>query len=146
MERTWLPEELKPYEAARKALGVLLNRPKNNPEDPQVYRLLYREKVKELVRKSPDWRESVEACLGPRALAYLPENADPQEVLDVLENVNGWMGPSLSLSLYLQKRGSLDRVKESLNLRNEDKQPVPNAVFLKELKDLDLAEFLELVT
>ena len=57
MERTWLLEELKRYPEARAALGVVVDRQKSNPEDPDHYRALYLKKVLKAVRKSLEYGE-----------------------------------------------------------------------------------------
>jgi hypothetical protein len=150
MERAWLLEDLKPWPVARKALGLVLSLPEENPL--KWYNLLYREKVLKLLQNAlksrEDWREVVETYLlaGAKLDHMLPAKPKAKDLLDALEAVNGWQSPRLALSLYLQKRGPLQAVKDSLGLVDEYREPVSDLQFLKELNELSLAEFLELVT
>ena len=76
----------------------------------------------------------------------IAERNKARDILDALDGVRGWESPRLALSLCLQKRGSLRAVKESLGLVDEDRSPVSDKEFLKDLKELSFGEFLELVT
>jgi hypothetical protein len=150
MERAWLLEDLKPWPVARKALGLVLSQPRESPL--KWYDNLYRRKVLGLLENAlknrEDWLEEVETYLlaGARLEAMLPAKPKAQDILDALEAVNGWQSPRLALSLCLQKRGPLQAVKESLGLLEEHRSPVSDQEFLKELKELTFAEYLELVT
>jgi hypothetical protein len=146
----WLPEELKGYEVARKALGVVLRGPGAKPVED--YKYLYRDKVRNLLDKALENGEPVieeiETYLGPQAVYWLPKKPEANELLHHMEasdEVN-WRGPYLALSLYLQKRGSLQEVRDALGLEEREQSPVSEAEFLEELKSLSLGEFLELVT
>ncbi|MFH1624776.1 MAG: hypothetical protein ABID54_06435 [Pseudomonadota bacterium] len=148
MERAWLPESLLDYPVARYVLGVVVDRPLSNPEDPDHYLGLYREKVLELVRRSPDWREELDTYL-PQVLIYLPSKPSLELVVDYLQGEDDpvdWQRASKALAAYLRGRGSLEEVKEVLRLKEEDRDPVSPEEFLKELKELDLADFLASVT
>jgi len=52
IRRPWLPEELKPYPVARAALGVVLSRPRENPEDRLTYEGLHDEKILKAIEQS----------------------------------------------------------------------------------------------
>jgi len=149
MESAWLPEELKGYPVARKALGVVLRGPGAKPVED--YRWLYRDKVRALLEKAQESREpyleELETYLGKQAVFWLPSNPDADVLLGHMEEADevNWRGPYLALSLYLQKRGSLQDVKDALGLE-EEQSPVSEAEFLEELNNLSLGEFLEMVT
>jgi hypothetical protein len=107
--------------------------------------MLYREKLEDLVSRSKDLRESLETFLGPKVVHWLEENQDPGQVVDLMEASPEWRATFLALSLYLQKRGNRGAVKQALRLWKEDRKPVSHQTFLRELKELELAEFLELL-
>jgi hypothetical protein len=90
----------------------------------------------------------LETYLGQQAVYWLPDDPDADTLLGHMEESDevNWRGPYLALSLYLQKRGSLEDVKDSLSLEEERKSPVSDKEFLEELNSLSLGEFLELVT
>jgi len=108
MVRAWLPEELKGYPVARKALGVVLRGPGANPLED--YRWLYRDKVRALLEKALESKEPVleelETYLGPQVVYWLPKKPEADDVLHHMEEADevNWTGPYLALSLYLQKR------------------------------------------
>ena len=153
MERAWLLEDLKPWPVARKALGLVLSLPRENPL--KWYSVLYRGKVLQVLENAlknrEDWLEEVDTYLlaKSRLEIMLPAKPKAQDILDALEVVPGWQGPRLAMSLYLKKRGSLQAVKEAVGLADfeeESRDPVSDQEFLRELKGLSLGEFLELVT
>jgi len=153
MERAWLLEDLKEWSVARKALGLVLSLPRENPL--KWYNLLYRKKVLQVLENAlknrEDWLEEVDTYLlaKSRLEIMLPAKPKAQDILDALEVVPGWQGPRLAMSLYLKKRGSLQAVKEAVGLADfeeESRDPVSDQEFLRELKGLSLGEFLELVT
>lgn len=152
MERAWLLEDLKPWPVARKALGLVLSLPRENPLDPVAFRVLYREKVLKLLEKAlvdrEPYLEEADTFLNARTrLEYmLPAKPETADILDALEAVHGWQNPRLALSLCLQKRGPLQAVKDALGLEEEYKDPVSEEEFLEELKGLSFGEFLEVVT
>ena len=152
MERTWLLEELKPWETARKALGLILDRPLENPLEPGAYRWFYRKKVLQILERALKHREpyleDVDTYLYRKSSLeiMLPSKPEAQDILDSLMAFGEWQGPYLALNAYLQNRGSLQRVKESLGLEDEYRSPVSDKEFLKDLKELSFGEFLELVT
>jgi hypothetical protein len=130
-----------------KGPGVVRSLPREDPL--RWYDLLYREKVLKLLENALKSREDLEGVLETylRRVNYLvPAKPKARDLLDALEAVDGWQSPRLALSLYLQKRGPLQAVKDSLGLVDEYREPVSDLQFLKELNELSLAEFLELVT
>ena len=143
MERAWLLEELKPHPAARNALGVIVDRPKSNPESPLGYELLYREKVLRAIQKSLEYGEDLLDVVDALLLARL----DPKEnLLAQLKEVDGWMSPMYAMLRYLRKEGSLDEVKEALWGNNpESPYPVSEKEALAEQENLTLSELLESV-
>ena len=111
MEKIWLPEELKPYQVARLALGVIVYRPKTDPENPDHYQSLYDEKVLKAIEQSRElgWNPVDDVD------TYLLARLDPKEdLLAQLKEVDGWTWPLHKMLMYLKKRGSLDEVKEAL--------------------------------
>jgi hypothetical protein len=93
--------------------------------------------------------EDVEGLLEmylPRVNYLAPANPKAQDLLDALEAVDGWQSPRLALSLCLQKRSSLQAVKEAMGSKEGYREPVSEAEFLEELESLSLGEFLEMVT
>jgi hypothetical protein len=57
-----------------------------------------------------------------------------------------WQRPAVELDLYLlKKRANIQNLKDALDLENESLDPVSDQEFLRELKALILAEFLEVV-
>ena len=150
MERAWLLEDLKPWPVARKALGLVLSQPRENPL--KWYDSLYRKKFLQILENAlknrEDWLEELDTYLlaKSRLEIMLPGKPKAQDILDALSVVPGWQSPYLALNNYLQKRGDLQAVKSVLGLEEEYKDPVSDQEFLKELKELSLGEFLELVT
>ena len=106
MERAWLLEDLKPWPVARKALGLVLSLPRENPL--KWYSLLYRGKVLQVLENAlknrEDWLEEVDTYLlaKSRLEIMLPAKPKAQDILDALEVVPGWQGPRLAMSLYFQ--------------------------------------------
>ena len=49
----------------------------------------------------------------------VPAKPKARDILDALDAVDGWQSPRLALSLCLQKRGSLQGVKDALGLEDE---------------------------
>jgi len=152
MERAWLLEELKPWEVARKVLGLILTKPLSNPL--KWYDSLYREKMLRILERAlerkEDYVDKVETYLleGSKLEYMLPAKPEAKDLLAALEDLDNWpRSPSRAMNDYLQKMVSLQAVKESLGLANfeeENKYPVSEEEFLKELKELSLEEFLEL--
>ena len=90
MKRLWLPEELKPYQVARLALGVIVYLPKTDPENPLGYELLYDEKILKAIEQSRKWGEDPVDVV----VTYLLARLDPKEdLLAQLKEVDGWSGP-----------------------------------------------------
>lgn len=150
MKRAWLLDELKLYPVARKALGVILSRAKEDPL--KQYSTLYRGEVLAILENAlkdrEDYLEEVDTYLYAKArLEYmLPAKPKANDILAAMEVVDGWQSPRLALILCLQKRGNLQTVKDALGLDCEDPSPASDREFLEELKNLSLGEFLELVT
>ena len=153
MERAWLLEDLKEWSVARKALGLVLSLPRENPL--KWYNLLYRKKVLQVLENAlknrEPYLEDVDTYLfaGARLENMLPAKPKAQDILDALSVVDGWQNPYLALNACLQKGGNLQAVKDALGLANfeeENRYPVSEKEFLKELKELTFLEYLDLVT
>ena len=134
----WLPEALKKYPVARKVLGVLLPPYWKNGKDmnPVWYRSLYRWKLIDLVKRTPDYRMCMERHLGAGSVYFLPEKADPELVVENLLDNDALGHPYGRLSLYLRGKSSLEDVKDDLELEEEDVEKVSEREFVKELKNL----------
>ena len=145
IKRVWLPKELKPYQVARTALGVVPeNRPKEHLEDPRTYEALYEQKILRAVKKSQEVGEDPVDVVDTYLLARL----DPKEdFLAQLKDVDGWMSPMYAMLRYLRKEGRLDDVKAALwGKYPESPYPVSEKEAREEQENLMLSEFLESVT
>ena len=142
----WLPNELKKYPVARKVLGVLLPPYWKNgmKMDASRYKSLYRQKLIDLVKRTPDYRMWMETYLGSGSVWLLSEKASPEEVMWNLLDNDDLGHPYGTLFMYLDRRASLEDVKEVWDLEDEYEEKVSEKEFVRELKNLDLGEYLEL--
>lgn len=142
-ERPWLPKELRPYPYARRMLGLVLRKGQKPPrglkvKKAQVYYQLWKEKVLELLQNDPDPENALRNLL-PR---WEPQHPDDQSARleNFLENPE-WKGPGIRMREYLRGTWKLNDLVDNLDLQRD--QDVDDETFLKELKSLNLAEFLE---
>ncbi len=146
--KPWLlPKGLQRSEWARKVLGVQAPKMDLSPFEYLEY---YDEKVLKLLEKCQEQDVKAEWVLddllvekwpwGPRA---------PEECLEKLKaEVASWQAPRRNLAYcYLEKKCPLKDVLDHLGMKPEDleENPPSEEEFLRELQELDLREFLELV-
>ena len=131
---------LRPWAAARRLLGLLLN-PKVKVE-PAAYSLYYRDKLGSLLKKAQDPEFLLDNYL-PNGWSQ-PKLKNPLELYDhlIVESEELSNHPH-NLSQYLKNQMSLKEVKEAYGLKDDQKEPVSDQQFLKELKNLSLEEYLE---
>lgn len=139
----WVPKELAEYPVARKVLGVLKDT-ELKEMDAITYRSLYREKVVEIVRRTPDYLEALRTHLRAPAHHWIPEKASPEEVVQHMEQASEWAQPAHLLTMHLKGKMPLKEVKERLSLEVEEVSLVKGKEFVEELNSLDLWEFLEM--
>ncbi|MFC1863819.1 hypothetical protein ACFL1Z_07700 [Thermodesulfobacteriota bacterium] len=93
----WIIDELKDFQIARKALGVL-----KYPWviiEPNTYMSFWREKVAYIIGRTPDYRGAIETFIHPRIVFDLPQNPSPEWVVEVMHTVEGWDRQARNLSL-----------------------------------------------
>ena len=141
-DKPWVPTPLRKYKTARLALGVFLLKGDPVPPDPMTYSHRFEGKVMNLLLG----REAVEEELNPIVARNLDEKASPLEMLDtVMENDDRVMSPMMEMKSYLRKESPLRELREFLDLNLAEPEPVTEKEFRKELDELTLQEYLELM-
>lgn len=140
----WVPEPLLPYWSARQVLGVKVYEDQVPDVPLPVWLGQWENKVLNLLKKEQDPRPLLEDQLQDPGFASVAN--DPEAVYDQMcAYQESWRVKAGLLHLYLRGELNLKDLLDQLYLKEEDKYPVSPEEFLKELDELDLALFLELV-
>ena len=111
--------------------------PKGLKKSLKYYRM-WTDRILNLALSDPDAEQTLQNLL-PRY-----DNPNPQDKMSLLENLDlnpEWKGPGLALREYLMGNWKLQAVIDNLDLIKD--VDVDDEEFLKEIKEVDLVEFLE---
>jgi hypothetical protein len=139
----WVPPGVEPFETTRKLLGVLV--PKGVKVGPQNYPAFHEDKRRLLVEKAEDPAQAVLTYLDLALPGYPRVEPSREDLLAELEQEDRWLRPgSLARDLLA---GSLDlkELKSRLRAGSPQSRKVSQNRLKKELEELSLEEYLELV-
>ncbi len=144
MERIpWLPKELQEWIYPRLVLGLLI--PKAAKVTGENYHLYHQNKLLNLLKKTkvPERQWTLEDLMKWEPVQPEPKPEDLLEQLLWVDHLRSLRGPAVLFQEYLRGKLDLEDLKPHLELGYQEK--ISEKQFQKELKDLSLREYLELV-